>query len=663
MKENLYTPLTDPQFQKPYVDQREHRNTPLPHWYVHGGYEGTDLRFCFFFPEKGAYQGRFFQFMAPAEGSETASIGRTGVEDKIGFALSHGAYFVESNMGSLDLSHKQDPTIVYRASAAAAEYSRVLAGELYGAHRPYGYIYGGSGGAFKTISCFENTSTWDGAVPYIHGSPMAIPNVFCARAYAKRVLRHKFPDIVDALEPGGSGDPYATLNEEEARVLREVTRLGFPLRSWFYYREMDDGASPVVAKSTIGIDTSYNQDFWTVPGYEGADPNSSVHRDRIVCDVTVRRLALPGVRSREEVAAEKEKLTGADSTWKRSQDDYGAEGEIVLWADGLPTGDIYAYGAVLTFTSGAAAGLTLTVSRIEEERLYLAPQYGAEGVMEKLPLVAIGDTAHLDNSDYLAAQTFYRHEPLPSDDYIGWEQFLDAARRPIYPQRPFSVGPMIARSSCGSLQEGSFNGKMIVVAATMDESAFPWQIDWYRNRVKQYFGEETDQHYRVYFFDNAFHDDQASTVDDLHLISYLGGLHQALLDLAAWVETDTQPPRSSAYSIREGQVELAATAHERGGIQPLVELLVNGAKKTVVKPGERVCFSANIEVPEGTGDVTRVEWSLDGESYHPGDRVVTHVYDTPGTHFAVVRVWSQRDGTDDPFTQVPNLSRARIVVE
>lgn len=143
---------------------------PLPHWYVHGGYEGTDLRFCFFFPEKEAYQGRFFQFMAPAEGSETASIGRTGAEDRIWFALSHGAYFVESNMGSLDVSCKPDPTIVYRASAAAAEYSRVLAAELYGPHRPYGYIYGGSGGAFKTISCFENTSACDKPMLFIHGT-------------------------------------------------------------------------------------------------------------------------------------------------------------------------------------------------------------------------------------------------------------------------------------------------------------------------------------------------------------------------------------------------------------------------------------------------------------------------------------------------------------
>lgn len=663
-KENLYTPLSDPQFQKPFVDVRERRADPLPHLYVHGGYEGTDLRFSFFFPEKAAYQGRFFQFMAPAEGSENASIGRKGAEDKIGFALSHGAYFVESNMGSLQAAGHPDPTIIYRASAAAAEYSRTVACELYGDHRPYGYIYGGSGGAFKTISCFENTSAWDGAVPYIHGSPMAIPNVFCARAFAKRVLRHKFPDIVDALEPGGSGDPYATLNEEESRVLREVTRLGFPLRSWFYYKEMDDGAFPVVAKGTIGADPGYYKDFWTVPGYEGADPNSSVHRDRIDCTVTVRALRLPGRRSAAEVAAEKEKLTGADNAWKRNQDDYGADGDILLQADGVPTGDVYAYGTTLTFTSGAAAGLALTVSRIEGDVIHMGPQFGAENVLEQLSAVRPGDTASLDNADYLAAQTFYRHEPLPGRDYIGWDQFMDAEGKPRYPQRAFSVGPMIAKNSCGSLQEGGFNGKMIVVAATMDESAFPWQIDWYRGRVKQYFGSEVDDHYRVYFFDHAFHDDQARTVDEFHLISYLGGLHQALLDLANWVEKGIEPCHNSGYTIKESQIVLAPTAHERGGIQPLIELTANGNKKAAVKPGERVTFCANIQVPEGAGEVTRVEWSFDGEDYHPGDVVMTHTYAQPGTRFAVARVWTQRQGnTADVFTQVPNLSRTRVVVE
>ena len=665
MKQNLYHALSDPAFSRPYIDVEERRETPLKHTYVHGGFEGTRLKFAFFFPEKEAFQGRFFQFMAPAEGSENASIGRTGEEDKISFALTHGAYFVESNMGSDDAAGKRDGAVIYKASAAAAEYSRTVAKRLYGCGRPYGYIYGGSGGAFKTISCFENTDAWDGAVPYIHGSPMAIPNVFCARAYAKRVLRHKFPAIVDALEPGGSGDMYDSLNEEEAAVLREVTRLGFPPRSWFYYKEMDDGAFPVVAKATIGADSSYYRDFWEKPGYQGADPGSSVHRDRLVMDLTVKAVHLPGRRSEAEIAAEKEKLTGADSTWKRGQDDYGADGAISLTVEEPPVGDIYAYGGELTITTGKAAGLALTVSDIRGDTVLLAPQFGAEHVLERLALVEPGDIAHLDNSDYLAAQTFYRHQTPPADDYVGWEQFRDGKGGWRYPQRPFSVGPIIARGSCGSLQEGSFNGKMIVVAATMDESAFPWQIDWYRGRVKEHFGAETDEHYRVYFFDHAFHDDQSATVDELHLISYLGGLHQALLDLSAWVERGVEPPASSVYKIEESQIVLAETAEERHGIQPVVTLLANGGKKAAVKPGETVRFTASVEIPAGAGQVTKIEWSFDGEDYHDGglETEKTHIYRQNGTHFAAVRVSIQRDGIDEIFTQVKNLDRARVVVE
>ncbi len=66
-------------------------------------------------------------------------------------------------------------------SAAVARYSRIVAAEMYGEHRPYGYVYGGSGGAFKTISCFENTTdVWDGAVPFVGAD---------ADEHAVRVLR------------------------------------------------------------------------------------------------------------------------------------------------------------------------------------------------------------------------------------------------------------------------------------------------------------------------------------------------------------------------------------------------------------------------------------------------------------------------------------------
>jgi hypothetical protein len=52
---------------------------------------------------------------------------------------------------------------------------------------------------------------------------------FTVRIHALRVLklRNKFPAIMDAIDPGGSGNPYAGLTEEERQALEEATRLGF----------------------------------------------------------------------------------------------------------------------------------------------------------------------------------------------------------------------------------------------------------------------------------------------------------------------------------------------------------------------------------------------------------------------------------------------------
>src|SRR3546814_1197779 len=65
----------------------------------------------------------------------------------LAFTIDSGAYYVQTNLGGADRAGGMaDPAIAaYRVNAAAAKYSRVIAAELYGAHRPYGYIFGGSG--------------------------------------------------------------------------------------------------------------------------------------------------------------------------------------------------------------------------------------------------------------------------------------------------------------------------------------------------------------------------------------------------------------------------------------------------------------------------------------------------------------------------------------
>jgi hypothetical protein len=52
----------------------------------------------------------------------------------------------------------RDPALVgYRVNAGAVTYSRILAFKMYGEHRPYGYIYGGSGGAYQVNAAPQNS--------------------------------------------------------------------------------------------------------------------------------------------------------------------------------------------------------------------------------------------------------------------------------------------------------------------------------------------------------------------------------------------------------------------------------------------------------------------------------------------------------------------------
>jgi hypothetical protein len=668
-KAALYDPKEDTKFQKPYVDIDEWREGAARFRYIHGGFEGTDTRFSLYFPDTKNYKGRFFQFMSPVPDREDASLVREGEEDKVAFAITHGAYFVESNMGGSEARSE----MIYRSSAAVAEYSREIAVKLFGPHRPYGYIYGGSGGGFKTMSCFENTNTWDGAVPYIIGSPMAIPNVFTVRAHALRVLRSKLPMIADAMEPGGSGDMYAGLNSEEREALEEVTKMGFPKRLWFSHEYVGFGALPLFVPTMEQIDPGYFKDFWAVTGYLGAELDGSAVRDRLQFKTVITEAHMKSDAPHKK----DENKTGADDAWTKLHSLDISVFQPWMKLESVPTGDLYLTNVDIVFLSGEAAGSKLPLDRLEGNNAFVASGFGRVGLAEILEKVKAGDEIMLDNSNFIAAQTYHRHQ-VPSTDYQVWDQFRDKGGKPLYPQRPFIMGPMISHGGAGSIQTGHFNGKMITVAVLLDESAFPWQPNWYRTKVKEHLGDKEAENFRLWYIDNAMHDDQAKTVDELHLISYLGALHQALLDLSDWVERGIAPADTTNYSVVDGQIVVPSKANERKGIQPVVCLKANGSQCAVVKAGEPVHFTAEVELPAHTGKLTAAEWSFEGETDYPvkgeftevsdDDTIVTaemeYTFSKPGTYFPVLRVKANRQGdANNIFTQVKNLCRVRVVVK
>lgn len=662
--------MTAPAFDHPYIDVDEQRDTPRPHRYVHGGFTGTDTRFSLYFPPPEIYQGRFFQHITPVPESEHLAQSATGQEDRIGFAFSAGGYFLETNGGGTGGTPDgaTDPTIAgYRANAAAAEHSRVMARQVYGDHRPYGYAYGGSGGAFRTMGCAENTEgVWDGFVPYVPGSPMAAPNVFSVRMHAQRLLRHQFDRIVDAVEPGGSGDPHAGLTAEESAALTEVTRMGFPIRSWFGHRTMGTHAFGTLYPHIVVADPGYFEEFWTTPGHLGADPDSSIHRDRFRFDGTVTSVLLR--RDAPDLGPFGEPPEapqgGVDEAFKGAS----GQGDAVLALRLASVPDTDTLGAELTVTSGAASGTRLRLKGFWHD-LAVVDMPDTE---HSLTGVRPGDSVHVDNSNFLAAQTYHRHQ-VPGPEYPVWDQYRDATGAPLLPQRPFLLAPSFAAAAAGHVPGGKFTGKMIVVSCLLDREAFPWQADWYRGRAAEHFGDALDGHFRLWYVDNALHADAERQEHPTHTVSYLGVLHEALRSLADWVEKDIPPAHSTRYEIRDGHVVVPASATERGGVQPVARITADGTQRADVPAGTRVTLTAKVECPPGAGRIVRVQWDLDGDGTYEVDEVVDpvtrltlerhHTYAEPGTRFATVRVSTQRDADPEtPFARIDNLARARIVV-
>jgi hypothetical protein len=93
---------------------------------VHGGFEGTDTRFSFYFPAKETYRGRMFQPLEGAHaGHEDAFAGPMGQMlgglQLIGERL--GGYMVESNSGhigdDIDKRAGDDPGTFFQARGCA----------------------------------------------------------------------------------------------------------------------------------------------------------------------------------------------------------------------------------------------------------------------------------------------------------------------------------------------------------------------------------------------------------------------------------------------------------------------------------------------------------------------------------------------------------------
>ena len=630
----------DPIFNKPLVEIDEWRDAPVRHRYVRGGFEGTDARFSIYFPPAEQYGGRFFHNTYPL--ITNSDIGPFPIQfdvavGDLGFTLDSGAYYLQTNLGGADRAPPADPAIAaYRVNAEAAKFSRRLAAKMYGEHRAYGYLFGGSGGSYQVMGSAEKTqNVWDGFLPFVLGSPHAIPSMFTIRQHALRVLRKrgKLASIVEALEPGGSGDPNAGLDEAEAAALREATRMGFPIRAWWDHQTMTSGYYANVAPITPMLDPTYVEDFWSKPGYLGTEPKSSIGEERFTFDT--------------QVAAVLE----------------GFPKEIELTH--VPARDVA--NAHLFVMEGEMAGRSVPIATVAGTRIGFAMAANQALIASLKP----GDKVRIDNAWALAMQTYHRHQ-VPTPDLYAWNQYRDASGEPLYPQRDVAIGLVGTSNTAGCIPQGKVTGKVLALACLLDIDALPWQADWYRGQVKAALGSKFNDSFALWFIDNANHENPLTTGANAHIVSYSGALQQGLRDLATWVETGTHPG-NTAYEVVDTQVQVPRRAQDRGGIQPTIDLQANGGSAAEVKVGEAVSFTATIEVARAAGKVVSAEWDflgsgnfLDKATISPDECVAvtaSHRYTNPGTYFAVLRVASHRNG--DPrthYARIQNLARVRVVV-
>ena len=333
--------------------------------------------------------------------------------------------------------------------------------------------------------------------------------------------------------------------------------------------------------------------------------------------------------------------------------------------------DMPTLGGELMMLSGKGKGQQLQITRAKDGYVTLA----AVNQPQLLPLLKVGDSVQVDNSDWLAVETYYRHQ-VPTKDYYVWNQFRGYNDVPIYPQRPKLLGPMFTRGAAGCLPTGKIHGKMILCCSVWDREAFAWQGDWYRRHIIEHLGSATDDNFRLWYTDHAT---PGGEDDPTEIVDYTTTLYQALLDVSDWVERGIAPSHTSTYVVEDGQVMLGADGKSRGGIQPVPCVTIHGKERAEVKPGETVTIHVTVDVPQGTGKVVRADWCLDDSKQftQPADLTQArysadgeHVefeqtvsYDKAGTYFPTVKVYSERKGNvQTPYTVIANLGKVRVVV-
>jgi hypothetical protein len=653
-----------------FIDVDEWRDAPRRHRYVHGGFEDTHTLFSMYLPPAESFGGRVVKHLEGGSGGhETLLMLDIGLGSNwmFDFAFDEfGAILMESNQG-----HHHDEGLgfhndvwLFGASAECARFAQWLAPLLYDTPVHHTYVFGASGGGHRSYQCLlHRGDVFDGGVPEVCGvNPGPYWSV---QALAIDLLGDQLRDVADRCDAGG-GDPFEGLSFEQREAVADLFRMGYPKAAM---NQMQTMAAPFTLYNTREYNPGYFADFWNKRGYLGHDDPDRLARRRVKRRATVT-----------EVVSVEEMLGGSPAGMQMMMAGAAPQATAAVKLDVDDPDRLYM--SWITVATGEAAGRELVAMSILPGGHIMPFLQESPEMFEG---VRPGDEVELDNSDWLAFTHLYKHSVEWNVPGLHAEQGVPDE----YDDFAFDGVPIHEQTSevLYDLNElRPFTSKMIVLACSLDCMIWPTFISPLHRHLRLTQEERADDTLRLWWVENATHGPPemmgmmgaAGVMDPrvwrTRLVDYAGPARQALLDVAKWVEEGVTPPSDTAYSFsRNQQLQLSPDAGARGGIQPVVSLVVNGGERADVKVGESFHLVGTATQPPGTGRIAVAEvdfasddtWPyqgrIDGGASEHVEIDVTHAFDAPGVYFPSFRVRAWRDD-DHSVVPIQNLARVRVVV-
>jgi hypothetical protein len=609
--------------------------------------------YVFRFPAKEFWRHRSFEQEHPSGG---------GVVDNR-MAFTDGAYSVNWMSASIP-----NAVASHRHEAAATQVAKVYANKLYGnTAKIYSYLWGCSGGGTVAMAAAENvTGIWDGVEVQCTGTKVDAQyhSFYWQALYTMAVPKEKADAVAAAAVPGGT-DIYAGLNEEEKSVLDEFISAGYPLPViGNHFKSLTPLVDPIDVRL---FDPTYEDDFWSKPGYAGANPPNYLKAAKVDGLATITGITRDAQNVPTAIQFDPATLPALGTTGDNYLEYYvyAADGTTRLIdptrAVGAPTDNKPRFS--LMGKLDTASGV-LTLSGTTKD------VFGGVSPITNSPVLLnalkVGGNIRVNNRFILAMYYYPRYSIFPS--IHSHDQYRNADGSPKYPQRPNLdfLYHSSYRTMGGRVETGDIKVKTMLITGMGDNLAWPVFNASYAEEVQKTLGAaKANSMFRFYLHDNGRHTTGGGQP---------GIFRQSIIDLMAWVEKGIAPPPSSVYSIKNGQVILAPKAADRHGLQPVMELTANGSPRATVGVNQPVDLVAKLEMPPKTGKIVQYTWTIADTAGAPTSIAkpqplvnVNHTvtFDKPGTYVVRLTVNGQRDGLVDPTDQtlLENFKEIRVVVQ